>query len=584
MKRLNWKVKLVITIIGAISLVVAVLYLVTYLFFSAQLKRNDEKIAQMNFRQAEENLEQIIKLGIRDANRYDMDMMAWNFGKREFEGDAQRTELTRKMILRFEEILAINPNLSAAAQMNGDGETVIASVSKNRTGITQVSEELRAVLEESSKSYPAFQWVPGDVLGEDEVLSKAVEEPAVLGIRSIGRSGRAEEDSFIILSISEERIRRCYESVVYNGSQAVLLDENKRVISSTKEGLLYQAFVPEKDCRIVVYPLSYNNWTMVNMIPVKNYQREIRTFRNFSLVIILTAAVCVIFIAVIWSRRYTAPIQNLMDNMEKVGKEQLDITLPARTGLCELDKLNREFCETVRKLKMYIADLQQAEKDKAAEELKALQYQINPHFLYNSLNSIRWMAMMTNNVKVADSIVMLTRIITPVFRNPSLTWKIRDELEFIDNYIGMMLLRYSGSLEYKMECREELKEESFPRFVLQPVIENCFVHCRNKSEDMKIRVAIEKTEAGFVIEVRNTAEAADEERLAQVTEQLRNTKEASGEDVGLYNVVKRLRYLYGEECSVILFREKSEVVSRISFPGEGGLTQNAGRGANALTC
>ena len=171
MKRLNWKVKLVITIIGAISLVVAVLYLVTYLFFSAQLKRNDEKIAQMNFRQAEENLEQIIKLGIRDANRYDMDMMAWTFGNREFEGDSQRTSLTRKMILRFEEILAINPNLSAAAQMNGDGETVIASVSKNRTGITQVSEELRAVLEESTKIYPAFQWVPGDVLGEDEVLS-----------------------------------------------------------------------------------------------------------------------------------------------------------------------------------------------------------------------------------------------------------------------------------------------------------------------------------------------------------------------------------------------------------------------------
>lgn len=176
--------------------------------------------------------------------------------------------------------------------------------------------------------------------------------------------------------------------------------------------------------------------------------------------------------------------------------------------------------------------------------------------------------MMTNNVKVADSIVMLTRIITPVFRNPSLTWKIRDELEFIDNYIGMMMLRYSGSLEYKMECREDLKEESFPRFVLQPVIENCFVHCRNKAEDMKIRVAIDKTEAGFVIEVRNTAEYAEEERLAQVTEQLRNTKEASGEDVGLYNVVKRLRYLYGEECSIILFREKNEVVSRISFPGK----------------
>ena len=563
MKRLNWKIKLVITIISAISLVVVILYMVTYLFFSSQLRRNDEKIAQINFRQAEENLEQIIKLGIRDANRYDMDMLAWNFGNGEYADDAGRTALNRKMILRFEEILAINPNLSAVAQMNG--QTVISTVNKNRSGMTMVPDEFREILQESTQSYPAFQWVPGNVLGDREILCKAAEEPAVLGIRSIGKSDRAEEDSYIILGISEERIRRCYESVVYNGSSAMLLDEQGQIISSTREGQLYRTFEPEKDCQIVVYPLSYNNWTLVNMIPVKNYQKDIRTFRNFSLAIILTAALCVIFIAVIWSKRYTAPIQSLMDNMEKVGKEQLDIALPEKTGLSELDNLNEEFCQTVRRLKSYISDLQQAEKDKAAEELKALQYQINPHFLYNSLNSIRWMAMMTNNGKIADSIVMLTKIITPVFRNPSLTWKIRDELEFLDNYIGMMMLRYAGNLQYRMECGEDLYDEVFPRFVLQPVIENCFVHCRTKTDGMEIRVKIRKEEGSFRIEVRNTAKQVDEERLAQVNEQLRYRRESGKEDVGLINVVKRLSYLYGENSSVKLRAEGKEVVGEIIF-------------------
>lgn len=565
MKRLNWKIKLVITIISAISLVVVILYMVTYLFFSSQLRRNDEKIAQINFRQAEENLEQIIKLGIRDANRYDMDMLAWNFGNGEYADDAGRTALNRKMILRFEEILAINPNLSAVAQMNGNGQTVISTVNKNRSGMTMVPDEFREILQESTQSYPAFQWVPGNVLGDREILCKAAEEPAVLGIRSIGKSDRVEEDSYIILGISEERIRRCYESVVYNGSSAMLLDEQGQIISSTREGQLYRTFEPEKDCQIVVYPLSYNNWTLVNMIPVKNYQKDIRTFRNFSLAIILTAALCVIFIAVIWSKRYTAPIQSLMDNMEKVGKEQLDIALPEKTGLSELDNLNEEFCHTVRRLKSYISDLQQAEKDKAAEELKALQYQINPHFLYNSLNSIRWMAMMTNNGKIADSIVMLTKIITPVFRNPSLTWKIRDELEFLDNYIGMMMLRYAGNLQYRMECGEDLYDEVFPRFVLQPVIENCFVHCRTKTDGMEIRVKIRKEEGSFRIEVRNTAKQVDEERLAQVNEQLRYRRESGKEDVGLINVVKRLSYLYGENSSVKLRAEGKEVVGEIIF-------------------
>jgi two-component system sensor histidine kinase YesM len=273
MKRLNWKIKLVITIISAISLVVVILYMVTYLFFSSQLRRNDEKIAQINFRQAEENLEQIIKLGIRDANRYDMDMLAWNFGNGEYADDAGRTALNRKMILRFEEILAINPNLSAVAQMNGNGQTVISTVNKNRSGMTMVPDEFREILQESTQSYPAFQWVPGNVLGDREILCKAAEEPAVLGIRSIGKSDRAEEDSYIILGISEERIRRCYESVVYNGSSAMLLDEQGQIISSTREGQLYRTFEPEKDCQIVVYPLSYNNWTLVNMIPVKITRR-----------------------------------------------------------------------------------------------------------------------------------------------------------------------------------------------------------------------------------------------------------------------------------------------------------------------
>ena len=494
-----------------------------------------------------------------------MDMLAWNFGNGEYADDAGRTALNRKMILRFEEILAINPNLSAVAQMNGNGQTVISTVNKNRSGMTVVPDEFREILQESTQSYPAFQWVPGNVLGDREILCKAAEEPAVLGIRSIGKSDRAEEDSYIILGISEERIRRCYESVVYNGSSAMLLDEQGQIISSTREGQLYRTFEPEKDCQIVVYPLSYNNWTLVNMIPVKNYQKDIRTFRNFSLAIILTAALCVIFIAVIWSKRYTAPIQSLMDNMEKVGKEQLDIALPEKTGLSELDNLNEEFCQTVRRLKSYISDLQQAEKDKAAEELKALQYQINPHFLYNSLNSIRWMAMMTNNGKIADSIVMLTKIITPVFRNPSLTWKIRDELEFLDNYIGMMMLRYAGNLQYRMECGEDLYDEVFPRFVLQPVIENCFVHCRTKTDGMEIRVKIRKEEGSFRIEVRNTAKQVDEERLAQVNEQLRYRRESGKEDVGLINVVKRLSYLYGENSSVKLRVEGKEVVGEIIF-------------------
>lgn len=108
-----------------------------------------------------------------------------------------------------------------------------------------------------------------------------------------------------------------------------------------------------------------------------------------------------------------------------VGKEQLDIENPEKVGW--------------------------PEQEKAREELLALQYQINPHFLYNSLNSIRWMAMMTNNTKVADSLVILCKVIMPILRNPSFTWKLSDELDFLENYIKMMRIRYGNEMEYHLQ-------------------------------------------------------------------------------------------------------------------------------------
>lgn len=193
-----------------------------------------------------------------------------------------------------------------------------------------------------------------------------------------------------------------------------------------------------------------------------------------------------ILIAAVWSKWYTNPIQALMEQMDSVGREQLDISEPVPEGWPELSQLNRQFYLMVQKLKDYIKRLQTAEKEKAEEELLALQYQMNQHFLYNSLNSIRWMAMMTNNTRAADAIVVLSRIIEPGLRNPDFTWKLKDELNFLKDYIEMMSLRFDNCLEYTMECPEELYSGEFPRFILQPVIENCFVHGKNGNITKKL--------------------------------------------------------------------------------------------------
>ena len=208
--------------------------------------------------------------------------------------------------------------------------------------------------------------------------------------------------------------------------------------------------------RNISYELSYYGWELLNIIPEDMYLEEVKDIRNFGIVLGAAAVICMILIAAVWSKWYTNPIQTLMEQMDSVGREQLDISEPVPEGWPELSQLNRQFYLMVQKLKDYIQRLQTAEKEKAEEELLALQYQMNPHFLYNSLNSIRWMAMMTNNTRAADAIVILSRIIEPVLRNPDFTWKLKDELNFLKDYIEMMSLRFDNCLEYTMECPEEL--------------------------------------------------------------------------------------------------------------------------------
>ena len=315
-----------------------------------------------------------------------------------------------------------------------------------------------------------------------------------------------------------------YGMVSYNGSRAALVDENGKIISSTDSEYLETIYQPKEEEQNIEYDLSYHNWKLVNMIPKDEYLREARGIKKTGFLLGGIASLALLFFCLIWNRKYTRPIQILMDQMEMVGKEQLDIENPEKVGW--------------------------PEQEKAREELLALQYQINLHFLYNSLNSIRWMAMMTNNTKVADSLVILCKVIMPILRNPSFTWKLSDELDFLENYIKMIRIRYGNEMEYHLQCDDGIQDEDFPRFIIQPVMENCFVHGSSSAEIRHIYLRIRKTER-FAIEVQNTGSFLEAEKVAAV-----NRKIAEGtpdnESIGLCNIRKRLNLLYGEKGDIWL--------------------------------
>lgn len=551
-RKLDWKKKVILSILGGVWLVIFVLFGITYYYFVSRLSASNEQITRMSFQEAETNIGDLIGAAEMCLSRLSNNRNAWEFSSGEYGSSTQRSISIRTLVYNFDKMTTENSGISGFAIWSGDGRCAVSTMEKSRTGFVQPRGEQEELLRRSRENYPYVLWVGSAQADfpENVPLGFLSEKPALLGFKALGEASDYLEDSYLIAALDEESIRHNFGQPLYSDACSALLDGEGTILSSTDPQLLGTAYAPDSQDQNIEYPLSYNNWSLVCMIPKESYRREARGIRIVGLTLGLIALVAVAVFAVIWGRRYTRPIQILMEQFDSVGRGQLDIPEPEKTGWPELAKLNEEFYLTVQKLREYIARLTEAEQQKAQEELRTLQYQINPHFLYNSLNSIRWMAMMTNSTRVADSLASLSRLIMPILRNPSFTWTLQEELDFLDHYVEMMSLRYGNCMEYHTECDRSLYGETFPRFILQPVIENCFEHGSCATEIRQVIVRIRRPER-FQIEIQNTGVFLGEEEVYAVNSRIENGV-SSGKNLGLVNVRRRLTLLYGEDALVRL--------------------------------
>lgn len=565
-RKVNWKIRLLLSILGGTLLVIVLLFGITYGYFVNKLTVNNEKIVQMTFKEAERDLKEMMETGANQLNIFYNDSLAWKFSTNQYVNAVEKSIVIRKIVEKFDEMIVFNTDAYGFAIFNGDGRTVVSTAErKSQTGITVLSDSMKKFMKESKENYPYVSWKAGNEIQifQRSPLYHLINRPVLLGIKSLEEDDDYMKDSYLLIALDEESVQKSYGQAGYNGSESVLVNEDNEIISATDEGMLGQIYEQEDEYQNITYDISYKGWKLVNMIPKATYLRETKSLRNFGIVLAILALLGGSLVAVHWSKKYTNPIQILMEQMESVGREQLDIVKPEKAGLPELDHLNEEFYYTVQKLKDYIRKLQEVEQEKAREELLALQYQINPHFLYNSLNSIRWMALMTNNTKVADSLVTLSKVIMPILRNPDFTWELKNELEFLKNYMDMMEIRYGNSMDYQLECEENLEEEIIPRFILQPVIENCFVHGGSNTEIRKIFLRIKKRDK-FYIEVQNTGVHLSEEKLDEITQGM-HMQEKTGNHIGLSNVYKRIKFLYEETGDVSITSDETGAFVHITF-------------------
>ena len=243
----------------------------------------------------------------------------------------------------------------------------------------------------------------------------------------------------------------------------------------------------------------------------------------------------------------TRPVSQLRNVMEQAAKGDLSVRAQLEHG-AELKVLGDSFNTMIQQNSLLIDRVKEEQTNLREAELEILQMQINPHFLYNTLDTIVWLAEADNKEAVVNMVETLSEFFRASRNGGKDIVSLAEETRHIASYLQIQKVRYQDILEYSIQLPKELDTIEIPKITLQPLVENALYHgIKNKRGKGKIRVfGYEEGEKGILV-VEDNGIGMTEERLAQVQRGLTFKTGEEKDFYGLYNVNERIRLKFGEE-------------------------------------
>lgn len=284
--------------------------------------------------------------------------------------------------------------------------------------------------------------------------------------------------------------------------------------------------------------IKLTGWTLYHVQNWDVVAWDLQYYRNWNIVINLVIFMMIIMASEVASRFITKAIVELSATMSKVAKGDLKARANI-VGSEETTELSNDFNMMIDRIEALIA---QVEKESAAKQMKhfeALQAQISPHFLLNTLNGIKWLIVMEDKEKAEGMILALGNLLERTLGKDRSIISLQEEIECLKNYCDIQTYRYGETFKVTFEVDETLNYVQVPALLLQPVVENCILHAFNEtSEQGSIRVRTYRCEQHICLEVEDNGAGFKEKSLS------------TSNGIGMKNVEGRLGLYYDETCKV----------------------------------
>jgi len=342
-----------------------------------------------------------------------------------------------------------------------------------------------------------------------------------------------------------------------------IVDSNKNIVYTPVNNIVYRInndWIKNINNEIIIkningenYQLTkvsseYTGWETIGVFPESEGLRIIKYIRYYSLVIGIVALIIAEGLIIIFTKSIVKPIQKLKQLMKKA--QDGDFTVSFNTKYSdEIGELGSSFNTMVKEINNLINLVQIEEKSKRIAEINVLQAQIKPHFMYNTLDTIRWMAEEHNEEDIVEIIEAFTNLLRISLSKGKEMISVKDELNHVQSYLIIQKIRYEEKLDYEIQFDENILEYQLIKLILQPLVENAIYHgIKEKRGNGKILITGKIEGDMLCFTVSDNGKGMEEEVLNKINKMLTNSGENKIEiGYGIFNVNERIRIIYGEK-------------------------------------
>jgi two-component system sensor histidine kinase YesM len=442
-------------------------------------------------------------------------------------------------------------------------------------------------VQEAFRTHPEGSFFSIGIHKQDYYLSTNItsfNQPALSLVLQV-KGYRGQTLGAVIANLDLSKINGMFEQSAYQNKGSIfLIDENRNIIVHKDSGQIgqtldfpdveklyeqpaghFKEMINGLEMLVIYQPTAINGWKMLSSVPMSDITSQSQPLKANLGQLLYLCLIANVLICLLITLRISLPLRRLLTALDRMGEDDLLYVKPRNYRYRELNEIGDKCRELVGRIDLLIKQNYLAQISLKEEELKSLQAQINPHFLFNTLQQLQTEIVCGNTAESNHIVLSLSNLFRYSMKRSEEEVELERELQHVSDYLYILNKKYNNAITVRLHIpNRSVLQQKIPKLTLQPIIENCIRHgFGDQIREGVIEIKAVAGRNGLLIVVADNGQGMDKTKVELLKRHIDQPNQKT-DNIGLYNVSQRIKLKYGDAYG-LLIRSKQGVGTKISI-------------------